>query len=354
MTEIKRKQEIDLIAVALLVLREWKSLLPCVTIAAVFGVVIALNTPKRYKAEVLLAPEMSSGGLGLSNNLADLASNFGFDVGSKSSMDAIYPELYPDVFSSIDFLRKLYDVPVRLKQNDSVRTYLYHLTKEQKVPFWDVPKIKLAEMLKKPESSGVGNGAKDEFRISKIEDDICNAMRNAILCTIDKKTSVITISVEDQDPLVSAIIADTLQSRLQQYITVYRTKKARLDVEYYTGLTMKAKADYEAARMKYVEFSDANMEVNLESYKSELEDLENDLQLKFNAYSSLNSQLLAAKAKVQERTPAFTILQRPMMPHESSSTPRALTVLIFMLFGVVVDTLLVMRKKMFNQKSAQE
>lgn len=42
-----------------------------------------------------------------------------------------------------------------------------------------------------------------------------------------QKTSVISISVMDQDPMVAAILADTLQSRLQQYITEYRTKKQK-------------------------------------------------------------------------------------------------------------------------------
>lgn len=348
MEEIRRKQEIDIIALVSLILKNWKPLIWCVSIASAIGVIVALNSPKRYKAQVLLAPELSSGGLGLSSNLADMASNFGFDIGSKTSMDAIYPELYPDVFSSSDFLLKLYEVPVRLKDSDSIRTYVHHLTKEQKSPFWDVAKENVKGLFKKKEEKG--KDLNDIFKISKNDNDICTGIKNSILCTIDKKTSVISISVEDQDPLVAAIIADTLQSRLQQYITEYRTKKARTDVAYYTTLVTRAKEEYEVSRKKYVEFADANSEVILESYKSEMEDMENDMQLKFNSYSSLNTQLQAAKAKVQERTPAFTILQRPLMPYKASSTPRSIIVMAFVLIGVVVDALWVMRKEIFNKR----
>lgn len=221
-----RNKEIDIIALAEKVIKNWKQLLLCISIGAVIGVIIALNTPKTYKAEVMLAPELNSGGIGLNDNIADMASNFGIDLGSKSNMDAIYPELYPDVFASTDFLMGLFNVPVRLKDDNKERTYYNYLTKEQKVPFWQIPQIWLSEKLASPKVKAK-KGNKDKFKISKKDYEICNAIRNSILCSIDKKTSVISISVMDQDPMVAAILADTLQSRLQQYITEYRTKKQK-------------------------------------------------------------------------------------------------------------------------------
>ena len=62
-----------------------------------------------------------------------------------------------------------------------------------------------------------------------------------------------------------------------------------------------------------------------------LEDMENDMQLKFNAYSTINTQLEAAKAKVQEHTPAFTMLKGPSVPMKPAGPKRMLFV-IFMLF----------------------
>ena len=93
--EEKKTREIDLLGLVEKVLKEWRLLLKFIAVAAVIGVIVALNTPKYFKAEVILAPELSSGGLGLTDNLADMAANFGIDLAGKSSMDAIYPELYP-------------------------------------------------------------------------------------------------------------------------------------------------------------------------------------------------------------------------------------------------------------------
>ena len=216
MEEKKTTREIDLLALVDKILKDWRLLLKFVGVGAVIGVIVALSTPKYFKSEVILAPELSSGGLGLSDNLADMAANFGIELGGKSSMDAIYPELYPDIFGSTNFVLKLFDIPVRLKDDNTLRTYKEHLTKDQKVPFWDYPLIWLKESIKKQEPANTLSGKKDPYKIPKKDYEYYKGIRDAILCTIDKKTSVISISVTDQDPLVAAIVADTLQCRLQE------------------------------------------------------------------------------------------------------------------------------------------
>lgn len=74
-----------------------------------------------------------------------------------------------------------------------------------------------------------------------------------------------TIEVQDQDPLVCATLADSIKEHLQTFITEYRTKKARIDLEYYEKLTKEAKASYDKAREKYAAFSDATTNAALRS-----------------------------------------------------------------------------------------
>ena len=78
---------------------------------------------------------------------------------------------------------------------------------------------------------------------------------------------------------------------------------------------------------------------------SKKEDLENDMQLKFNTYSTLTMQYQAALAKVQERTPAFTILQGASVPIRPAGPKRMIFVAV-MLFLTFIGTsvYIVMRK----------
>lgn len=340
-----KTREIDVVAVFKVLLKQWRYLARFAAVGAVVGVIVALCTPKSFTASVTLAPEMNSGGIGLSGNLADMASSFGIDIGGKSSVDAIYPELYPDIFATTDFLLSLYDVPVRLKEDDTVRKYIDHFKKDLKIPFWNYPKIWIAQMLTPKEGNSGKNGARDPFRLSKEDDQIIEGMRNSIICTVDKKTSVININVIDQDPLVAAIMADTLQRRLQLYITEYRTKKARNDYHFYKKLSQQLRLDYERSREIYTSYADANQGVQLQSLQVKIEELENNMQLKYDNYKNSLELMRQAHAKIQERTPAFVILERPLMPHKASSAPRALIVLLWIFLFVVVGAAKVMYKE---------
>lgn len=87
------------------------------------------------------------------------------------------------------------------------------------------------------------NNRVNPFRLTKKQDEIARNIASKVSCSVDKKNYVISISVEDQDPLICATITDTVQSRLQQFITEYRTSKARKDLEYYQKLCADAKAN---------------------------------------------------------------------------------------------------------------
>jgi len=340
--ETRHTHEIDVLAIIRKLLSEIKFLAVVVAVFAVIGVIVALNKQKSYTANVILAPEMSSGGLGLSETIGDMASTFGIDLGAKSGMDAIYPEIYPDIFSSTDFILTLLDVPVTML-NGEKKTYAAHLMKDDKTPFWSYPMKWVLSLIpkKKLNIQGAKKG-RDVFSLSDEDYNNCNRIRGAISCMVDKKTSVITINVTDNDPKVAAIIADTLQNRLQKYIVDYRTKKSRNDFEYYKKLYEESKARYLKAQKTYAGYVDGNQDVVLQSIRSKQDDLENDMQLKFNMMNQMSTQMQAAKAKIQERTPAFTTIQSASIPHRASSTPRALIVLIWMFMGGLLGSLWVL------------
>ncbi|NPD90775.1 chain-length determining protein [Xylanibacter muris] len=338
MEKTKETREIDLISAATTVLKERKPLAISVAAGMVLGVIIALSTPRIYTSDVVLAPELSAGGLGLSGNLADMASSFGIDLGNTGkNMDAIYPEIYPEILTSNDFIQTLFTVPVRLKKDDTERTYFNHLAKDTRMAFWQYPKVWLAEMMKPKDTVGKPGGKVDPFKISRTEDDMCKAISQSIGCAVDKKTSVITISVTDQDPLVAAIMADTLQKRLQNYITAYRTKKARIDFDYYAGLHSDAKAKYQKAQNAYASYCDANQDVQLEVYRARRDELENDMQTAFTLMNQMAVQMQSAKAKIQERTPAYTVIKSAKMPYKASGMSKMMIVIMTVFLAVMAD-----------------
>lgn len=317
-------------------------------IAFVLACIYALSVPKNYTCEVMLAPELSlSGGR---SSLSALAQSFGMNIGMKGSgSEALYPALYPDLMNSVDFKTSLFPVEISLEEKDdddniSVRkmSYYDYLLNEQRKPWWSMAIGSvvgaIVELLTTDEDSlDNANAVVNPFRLTKKQTAVAKMINKKVVCDVDKKTMVITIQVTDQDPLVCATMADSVQERLQDFITDYRTSKARSDLKYNQKLYVEAKRDYDKARRLYAEFSDANQDIILQSVRTKLIDLENEMQLKFNAYNTIAAQLEAAKAKVQEETPSFTTLQSATVPLKPTS-PRKVRLVLIALFLAFMGT----------------
>ena len=312
-------------------------------IAFVLACIYALGLPNYYNCTVMLAPELSSNRS--SSSLSALASQFGFGMGSAANgMDAVGPMLYPDLMNSVDFKASLFNVSIHKKDSTRVMSYYDYLAKEQKSPWWSAVLAAPFKLLGS-EKDTIDQHKVNPFMLTKEQTSIVKAIDKLVVCDVDKKTMVITIDVTDQDPLIAATMADSVKNRLQNFITDYRTKKARVDLDYTRKLYDEAKARYTKSRQLYASFSDANQDIILESVRSKLTDLENEMQLQFNTYSALAQQLQAAEAKVQQETPAFTTLQSATVPVKKAGPSRAKMVLIFLFLAFLGTTVYILHKE---------
>ena len=85
------------------------------------------------------------------------------------------------------------------------------------------------------------------------------------------------------------------------------------------------------------------MEVMLESFRAKQNDLENDMQLKYNTYTTLMTQYQAAKAKVQEHTPAFTLVKGAAVPIKPAGPKRMLFVIGMCMLATIITSLWLIR-----------
>lgn len=323
--------------------RLYKKVLP---ITFVLACIYTLSLHNYYTCEVKLAPELTTSRS--TNSLSSLAMQFGLKMGSgiMGNSEALYPMLYPELVSSSDFKVSLFDVPVHKKDSTRVMSYYEYLTKEQKAPWWSAAiggtmKFIIGLFVDKKEEVETVN----PFQLTKMQDLVVRALDKKVVCEVDNKTMVITINVVDQDPLIAATMADTVRTRLQDFITDYRTKKARVDLEFNRKLYREAKARYEKARRLYAEYADANQDIVLQSARSRIIDLENDMQLKYNAFNTVAQQLTAAEAKVQEETPSFTTLQSATVPVKKTGPGRAKMVLVFLFLAFLVTSVWILHKE---------
>ena len=314
-------------------------------ITFVVACILQLSLHNYYTCEVKLAPELSTSRS--MNSLSAMAASFGLKMGSGAmgNTEALYPMIYPELMGGIDFKLSLFDVKVHKKDSTRMIKYYDYLVNEQKVPWWSHVISAPFKLIGSLFGSEKKEKAFDPFQLTKKEDQVVKALDKKIVCDVDNKTLIISIQVVDQDPYIAACMADTVKKRLQDFITDYRTKKARVDLEYTRKLYGEAKERYEKARRLYAEYSDANQDVIYNTARIKLQDLENDMQLKYNAYNTLANNLQAAEAKVQEETPSFTTLQSATVPVKKTGPKRAQSVLIFLFLAFLGTSVWILYKE---------
>ena len=302
-------------------------------LAFILSSIFIFSIPKYYHSEVKLAPELESSSK-TGGSLGTLASSFGIDLSRMQTNDAITPLLYPDLMEDNSFVYSLLNVKVYNQDNNINTTYYDYLKNYQKLAWWEYPIDWLSRLIQEHEDK-FGQDGYDPNNITEEEDDIYEMARHDINISVDKKTRVITIRATSQDPVICKTLGDSIKDKLQVFITQYRTNKARIDCEYYQKLTDSARIDFEKQRHKYAHMADASTHVTLQSATQRLQDIANDTQEKYNTYTKLNTQLQAAKAKVQECTPAFTILKAASVPVKPTGPRRVRFVFIVVLLAAI-------------------
>ena len=305
-----------------------------------------LFIPRYYRCTVSLAPETS--GTSISGSLESLASSFGLgsSLAKLNSSDAIYAEIYPEVVASRDFIAELMTVDIRTKDGEVQCNYYTYLRDKQKTTWWGWLFSQARKLLiPRPADTYTGKNKISVFDHTKQQEEIFETIQGKIKCRYDKKTDIFSITVNDQDPLVSALMAEATCNKLQDFITQYRTNKARIDYEYYKKLTAEAKADYEEALKKYAASADAHTNTVLATYQAKVESLENDMQAKYNIYTAIGSQMQAAAAKLQEATPAFTVIESASIPHKPAGPKRMIISIFMSILAGIVLTIKLLRKK---------
>ena len=340
------KDKIRLDIIFLTIVKNWKKFIIPVVATGIISSLLVLCIPRYYTVKVMLAPEYDNGGSGM-GAIGGIASMFGINMGGSNGSDAIAPMFYPDLMQSTDFLVPLMYANVTTQDSSFSGKYMDYLMFKQKAPFWTVAKGKFLQLFKKPLPPMPENKSyrANPFALSTLEYELYLNIKGSIGCTVDKKTDVISISTVAQDPLVAALLADTVKQRLQDFITEYRTRKSRHDLEHVKGLCEEAFVEYNHAQKEYADFMDSHRDLNMHAFKIQEDKYSNALEIAHNSYNALMQQKILAEAKLQERTPVFTTLQNSSVPVKAAGPKRMMTVLALTFLSFVITAVVVVVRR---------
>ena len=301
----------------------------------VVGLIVGFSLPKSYEAKVVLAPETDQK---TSSGVSSIASMMGVNL--DNSVDAINFQMFPDVVASTPFIFELFDLPVEFERGDSTlhTTLIDYMLEYQKSPWWSViigaPSKALgwALSLLSDKEDEEGDGTLNPLNLPKKEREVVKFFAENIMVNVDKKTGKTSMSLQMQDPLVVAAVMNAVVENLKDYMSDYRTSKARQDVENLTEICEQRKVDYYQVQQTYAKYLDANKSVNLQSAQVERERLQQEMNLAYQVYSQVANQLEAARIKVQQAKPVVAVIEPVTIPlrHVAPSKAKMLVIFTFL------------------------
>ena len=333
--QYEQEEEIDIMEYVIKLWKKRSMIIKWCCVGVVIGLVVGFSLPKTYKAGAVLAPETEQK---MGSGVSSIASMMG--VSLNNSVDAISVEMFPDVVHSTPFIVGLFDLPVQFERKDSVvnTTLLDYMLEYQKAPWWssviDAPFKALGWCMSlvtgaEEEEEGVTVGPRNPASLTKKERGVVKYFAENIMINVDKKSGKTQIELVMQDPLVVYTVVQAVLDNLKTYMSDYRTSKVRQDVANLTMIYDERKADYYEAQQAYARYMDANKNVILQSAQAERERLQQEMNLAYQVYSQVASQLEGARIREQEAKPVFVVLEPAAIPNQKSGPSKAKMLVIF-------------------------
>ncbi|MEI6679653.1 MAG: Wzz/FepE/Etk N-terminal domain-containing protein [Mariniphaga sp.] len=363
-TPLPADDEIDLIALAKTFWSGRRTIIKSILICGVLGFVIAITSSKEFVATTIMVPSGSDATSKL-GGLGGLAAMAGISLNTSASGGDLSPIVYPQIVSSLPFQLELMKTPINfseLKEPVSFYDYYSGVQKENLLLKYTIglPGVilslpgKIIKAIRGENPQEIGNSDKNSpIELTEKQRDVRLILSENISLETNPKEGLITLSARMPEAKAAAQLGQRGQELLQRYITEFKIKKAKANLDFIQQRFDETAQKFEAAQQQLAVFSDRNKNVSLATAKTEEQRLTSQYNLIYSIYSELAKQLEQAKIQVKQDTPVFTIIEPISVPTKRSKPNRPMILFIWLFLGGVLGTGIVFGKGYLNTVKKQ-
>lgn len=266
---------------------------------SVLAVVFALLMPNTYTATVSILPDSDPGARGQLAQFAGLASMAGVDIGAVS--DA---QLYPDIIRSESVLRDVvYAKYETSKFNNPVNL----------IEYWEIE----------------GDNREEEYEAA-----LKSLRENAISVNVARETRFITLSVETEEPKLSADIANNIAGQLDEYMLTKRRTRATDQRDWIDRRLSEVEGDLRRSEENLKEFRERNRRIaDSPELMLEQQRLAREVEMNNALFIELKKQQETVKIQEIRDMPVVQVLDHARIPYEKSGPNRKMMVIIAFVLG---------------------
>ena len=354
--QIPESDEIDLVALLQKVWYGRKIALITIGVFALVGIVFALGSTNVYTATTTFIPKgQTSSATGSLSGFASLA---GINLGGMNGGDSeIPPSMYPMVLNSIPFQEKLLALSVSIngnkiqfkehllgQMNNTDSNSLSFLTLLKKYTI-GLPALIKGTLFAKMNALPSYSEMPIVKRLSYEDEQLSNSLKNLVTINVDTKEGFITLTCQDKDPQIAAIVALNAQTLLQEEVINFKIKNAQELLTFTEGLNAEKKMSFEALQDELATFRDQHQNISSGLFENKLNRLESELAIARSVYEELSKQVEQARIQVSKDTPIFTIIDPVVIPNKRTSPKRTLIVVIWSFLGLIMGIAYILLKK---------
>ena len=287
-----------------LILKRKRFILTVVGFFSIAAVVISLILPESFTSTAVLLPETDQSKLANLGGLSDIASLAGLNLGGEASL----VKLYPTILKSEAVLKNVIYRKYQTKKFSQPVDLIQYWQIQRKTPAKDY-----AEALK--------------------------TLRGMLQVSLDIRTNVITISLEEGDPQLAADIVNAVTEELDKF---FRTKKSTSAGEERTFIEGRLKAvgdDLESSENALKNFREKNRSIGgSPELMLQQERLVRNVQINSTIYTELRRQYEIARIEEVKNTPIISIMDEAQ-PAAYKSSPMRGRMCIITFFVALVGSI---------------
>ena len=329
----------------------------------VLGFLIAIYSSKEFVATTIMVPSNNDATSKLSSlsGLGGLAAMAGININSATGNE-LSPIVYPQIVSSLPFLMELMNTPLDFQNLKTATTFTDYYSEVKKPNLilkytLGLPGVILTAIKGKETETPIINENKKIIELTEKQAKVLFILEQLISLDVSLKEGYLTLSARMPEAKAAAQLGQRAQELLQQYITEFKIKKAKSNLDFIQQRYDETTQKFEAAQQRLATFRDRNKNMSLATARTEEERLSSQYNLIYSIYSELAKQLEQAKIQVKQDTPVFTIIEPISVPTKRSKPNRFLILFIWTFLGGLLGTGIVFSrgyietiKKSWNEK----
>lgn len=322
----------------------------------VLSIIIMFGTPKMYSSRTSFILQVSQGKK-INSSFSSVAKLVGINVGASGSDNLIYPALYPIIFESGPFQKRLleseitsFKEPAPITINNYLEKYSekssldYILEYTIGLPFKVLGWFRSDDGVVLQENNTLSNPDLQIVQLTPGEIERIGRLYEKLSLSVNEENGLININTTFPEPEAAAQIASIVQKQLQSFIIESNILKTKTEYEYLKARLEEVEEDYQNKRAALANYQDRNINIRSNIAMNRLSQLENDFNLSSEVYSNVLSEYESMKLQLKRDTPVFMTIEPPVVQMRPSSPKKLRGIVLISFFGSIIIVVLVYLK----------